>query len=263
MNRPLGFVSISGATIAGIVLVGVLAATLALGPILFTAGSLNAVSKGRVLGGVDSHARLTSCDSCHTAPWNPQTMADRCVVCHTDVGAALVAGTGLHGHLPGGATSRCVGCHSEHHGPSGALTLTGPDFPHALTGFALTGRHATLACERCHPGRVFQNAPTDCYGCHANSDKHNGAFGKQCGQCHSTDTWANARFDHTVFPLDHGSNEQLATCQTCHPTDVTTYTCFGCHRHTPANVVNGHEGRTLAELADCIRCHQGGRTNDN
>ena len=66
-------------------------------------------------------------------------------------------------------------------------------------------------------------------------------------------------FDHKVFPLDHGSDEKKATCETCHPNGTDTYTCFGCHEHTTCNVIGEHEGKSLAELQDCVRCHEGGR----
>ena len=72
-------------------------------------------------------------------------------------------------------------------------------------------------------------------------------------------SWADATFDHAVFPVNHGGDEEKATCETCHPTDVKTYTCYGCHAHTEGNVRDQHEGQSLAELADCIRCHPGGR----
>ena len=42
-------------------------------------------------------------------------------------------------------------------------------------------------------------------------------------------------------------------------TGTDTYTCYGCHEHTTANVLGEHEGRALAELQDCVRCHPGGR----
>ena len=65
-------------------------------------------------------------------------------------------------------------------------------------------------------------------------------------------------FDHKVFPLDHGSEERKPTCETCHPDGTDTYTCYGCHEHTTGNVVGEHEGKSLAELQDCVRCHEGG-----
>jgi hypothetical protein len=84
-----------------------------------------------------------------------------------------------------------------------------------------------------------------------------------CGQCHNTTSWANATFDHTIFPINHGSNQQTATCMTCHPTDFSTYTCLGGHFHTQASVQSDHEGQSVAALMDCIRCHPGGRQAGN
>jgi hypothetical protein len=120
-----------------------------------------------------------------------------------------------------------------------------------------------VPCEGCHTHSgstgAPQNTPQDCYSCHAKDDKHKGTFGKDCGQCHTPAGWGNAKFDHTIFPVAHGNRGQPSTCQTCHPNGLSTYTCFGCHQHTPANIQGGHEGRALADLADCIRCHAGGR----
>jgi hypothetical protein len=339
VGERLGFLSVSGAALAGIVFVGVIAWTLIAGPALFSPGPLSSVSKGRTLGGVTSHAQLTSCEACHSAPWGSQTMADRCLACHQNVIVQIQARIGLHGRLVGGLKSpTCRGCHTDHHGRK-PLTVADPTFPHDLTGyslsghrrtasgaavtcmgchvkglalfdqatctnchaglnatfmsqhvaafgthcltchngsdnyganfdhnkfpFKLTGKHAGLACPLCHAkaGSLtdLQATPQDCFACHAKNDQHQGKFGRQCGQCHTPDSWANAKFDHSVFPVNHGSSEQIPTCKTCHPNDVTAYTCFGCHRHTPANILSGHEGQSLAQLADCIRCHPGGR----
>jgi hypothetical protein len=191
-------------------------------------------------------------------------MADRCNACHTDVASQLQSRTGIHGLLVSGlSVPTCGGCHPDHRGPNGLLT----DFDHNRFSFKLTGRHASVPCDQCHAGATslvaFQNTPQACYSCHAKDDRHQGAFGQQCGQCHSTSSWTGARFDHSIFPVNHGASEQIATCQTCHPTDVSTYTCLGCHRHTPANVVADHEGRSLAQLTNCIQCHAGGSRGDN
>lgn len=340
MNDRLGFMSPAGMVAAGAVLLAVLAWSLVGGPVLFTPGSLNAVAKTQTLGGVTTHAQLTSCGACHTAPWDTKTMAGLCMGCHTDVADQVTSRGGLHGRLVGGITgATCRGCHTEHHGPTGVLTVADSTFPHELTSYSLAGhrrtasgakvtcaechpaglalfdqttcvschvslasafmtrhegaygthclschggtdrygagfdhngfafklaaKHAGLSCDRCHSGagslQAMRATPQDCYSCHAKSDKHKGAFGRQCGQCHTPAAWTGAKFDHTIFPVDHGSREQVPTCKTCHPTDVATYTCFACHQHTEANIVARHEGRSLAELADCIRCHAGGR----
>jgi hypothetical protein len=266
-------------------------------------------------------------------------MAARCLACHTNVDTQVQARSGLHGRLVGDKSSpTCRGCHTDHHGARGALTVGGPAFPHFLTGysltghqrtprgakvscsdchhndlshfdeascsechakldasymrkhvaafgsrcltchdgsgrfgadfdhgklpFKLTGKHSGLACGQCHPDtgslQALKNTPSECSACHAKDDKHNGTFGQFCGECHSTDRWPGATFDHRIFPINHGNRGTASTCQTCHPLSLSSYTCFGCHEHTPAGIQSKHEGRTIVQLADCVRCHAGG-----
>ena len=335
MKNRLGFWSPIGILVAALALVGLVAWTLTQGPTLFSPGPLNAVAKTETLGGVSTHAQLAgNCGACHTAPWSSQTMADRCMVCHQDVSAQIHDQSGLHGVLLAGSSSpTCHGCHTEHKGAAAPLT----DFDHNKLTFKLTGKHATVPCAECHAQattmKALQQTPQDCYSCHAKNDKHQGAFGQQCSQCHTTDNWANASFDHSksdfpltgahaqvkcdqchkngdfkgtpadcgachaqpsfhadafgtqstqcatchtgtawtpaqfnlthdAIPTDHGAEGQTPSCKTCHPTNVSTYTCYGCHEHTEAQVQADHEGRSPAELVDCISCHPGGRKGD-
>ncbi len=340
MKKRPGFLSPTGIVAAVVVLAAALILTLVAAPTLYSPGGLNAEAKGSRLGGVATHAQLGhDCGACHTAPWSSQTMADKCLACHTDVKTQMAGKQGIHGKMVPAASPTCHGCHPEHHGAKGALTsLNEATFPHQLTGyslndhrrtsqgkpftcadchpngimkfdpavcadchakmdanfmtqheatfgkdclpchngsggakvdhskfaFKLTGKHAGLPCSDCHSGAKsladYQKAPQDCYSCHAKDDHHNGSFGTQCGQCHTTSNWSDATFDHSVFPVNHGSDQQQASCQTCHPNGTSTYTCFGCHAHTQANVVSQHEGRSLAQLTDCIKCHAGGKS---
>jgi Cytochrome c3 len=230
----------------------------------FSPGGLNAQAKGLTLGGVRTHAQLSrNCAACHAAPWSSRTMDDRCLVCHSDVRTQINQNNGVHGGLVRAMSGpTCRVCHSEHRGPRGELTA---NFNHNAFPFKLTGAHVNVPCQLCHtPARSangLQNTPTDCYACHAKMDKHHGTFGTDCGACHSTTSWANATFNHTIFPINHGTNQQASTCTTCHPkSNFSTYTCYGCHFHTPARVRADHEGQSLASLTDCIRCHAGGRT---
>jgi hypothetical protein len=150
----------------------------------------------------------------------------------------------------------CLPCHD-------GTGRNGANFDHSKLPFKLSGKHSSVACEKCHTNAGsladLQKTPQNCFACHAKDDKHNGTFGQDCGQCHTTATWKNAKFDHTIFPVNHGSQEITPTCKTCHPNDTGTYTCFGCHAHTPGNVVGEHEGKPLSALTNCIQCHQGGR----
>jgi hypothetical protein len=341
-KRP-GFFSPIGILLAAILVVVVIALTITLGPVLFSPGPLNAQAKAAPLNGAASHADIGhDCSACHPAPWSSQTMADKCLTCHASVGGEITSRKGLHGTLVGASSPTCGGCHPDHRGPNGALTLLDEaTFPHQLMGyslrthkktaqgarftcadchpqsygsfdvavcadchakmdasfmntheasfgkdclpchdgsgrttvdhskfaFKLTGKHAGLQCDACHAGaksmQDYQQTPQDCYSCHAKDDEHKGSFGKDCGGCHTTNGWSDVTFDHKIFPVDHGQDREQSTCKTCHPATTSQYTCFGCHAHTTANVVSEHEGKSLAQLTDCIECHAGGRGGDD
>jgi hypothetical protein len=247
----------TGIVVAAILVVGVVAWVLIDGLAPFSAGPLNASATGALLGGVTNHAQLSrNCGACHTAPWSSATMNDRCVACHTDVANEIKSG-GIHASFMQ-TTPKCAGCHPDHNGPNAMLTRV----DHSQFPFKLTGAHANVPCAGCHAGAKtladFKNAPQDCYSCHAKQDRHNGSFGKDCGSCHNTSSWHGANFNHSIFPVDHGTDQQQSNCQTCHPNGTSTYTCFGCHAHTTSNVVSIHE-QNLAALQHCIRCHPQGR----
>jgi hypothetical protein len=188
-----------------------------------------------------------ACADCHPDGYGnfDQTL---CAGCHADIDAGFMK---EHEAAFG---ADCLGCHDG----TGNTRVD-----HDTFAFKLTGEHAAVACEDCHKDarslQDYQSAPQDCYSCHAEDDEHDGAYGRQCGSCHSADGWDQVTFDHKVFPLDHGSDEKKPTCETCHPDGTDTYTCYGCHEHTESNVLGEHEGKSLTELQDCVRCHEGGR----
>jgi len=243
------------------------------------------------LAGTRSSPICRGCHPEHHGPHGALTNLDVATFPHDATGFSLRS----HRRTDGGAKSTCAGCHpggyetfdqavctdchakidaqfmSRHRAAYGEDCLachdgTGRDgagFDHSKTSFPLTGKHAKVACPDCHASAQsrsdLQQTPHDCYSCHAKDDKHDGAYGRQCEDCHKTSAWDDVTFEHSVFPLDHGSEERKATCQTCHPSGTDTYTCYGCHEHTTSNVLAQHEGRSLTELQDCVRCHPGGR----
>jgi len=103
---------------------------------------------------------------------------------------------------------------------------------HAKTGYKLDGKHATLACNRCHNRE--KNAPAErsniltkdlnrsylglsqsCTSCH--EDKHHGTLGPRCEQCHNSTDWKVGKtFDHSKskYPLT-GAHVNVS-CQKCH-----------------------------------------------
>ena len=136
----------------------------------------------------------------------------------------------------------CRSCHSE-------ASWRETRFDHARTRFDLAGRHADVACAKCHPadarGTVaLAGRPMDCAGCHR--DPHAGQFEvagtTDCARCHGVDGFRPAPgFDHardSRFQID-GAHSRVA-CAGCHPTEklagepVVRYkprpmTCEGCH----------------------------------
>ena len=194
-----------------------------------------------------------TCGGCHPAGLVRFDQAT-CRECHATLNPGFMR---RHERTFGG---ECVPCHD-------GADRFGAGFDHDRLPFPLSGKHAQVACDKCHANaaslQALQSTPRECVACHTKNDKHHGTFGRDCSQCHSTGTWANAKFDHSIFPIDHGSTEQKATCATCHPKDPSSYTCFGCHRHTPASVLASHEGRPLDSLTDCVACHPQGRQRDN
>jgi hypothetical protein len=216
---------------------------------MFSPGPLNAEGRANVaLGGVTSHADLSgNCSACHVAPWSRETMAGRCLNCHTDVRAQLDAHTSMHGRLPDGM--HCRACHGEHRGAHAALTDFG-QFDHACTAFPLTGKHQAADCRSCHAGNVYQGTPQACVACHAEPKAHKGRFGSNCAQCHSTSTWGGAGFDHDRAAFRLTGRHRAVDCQSCHVDNVfkgTPQTCVACHAEPQM-----HKGRFGT---NCVQCH--------
>jgi hypothetical protein len=189
---------------------------------------------------------------------------------HTDAACSdCHAGAGTIADLQAAPTD-CYACHAPddaHDGQFGqdcAACHTTSDwrdatFDHSLTAFPLTGQHVEVECSQCHVDRSFQGTPTDCVACHVEPAFHLAAFGATaCSDCHTTSAWQPARFDrpHT-FPLDHGESG-ISACQTCHPTQVQDYTCYGCHEHQPAEIEEEHRDEGITDFQDCVSCHPTG-----
>lgn len=257
-------------SVAAIAIVAVGASFAVSGGEMFSPGALRAIdpvidSAHVVLGGVESHAQLEhDCGACHASVASTRPMAARCLECHTDIRRERADTTSLHGTFTD--VTACMSCHTEHLGATASITTMDGSFgAHEKFGFPLDGAHARVPCADCHQpdsarGR-FTKAPKTCVGCHERDDKHRGEFGTDCASCHSTSTWEGARFEHDVFPLDHGGDGRIE-CKTCHTDskNYKSYTCMGCHEHNQARVEAQHRGEVNTNnLANCIRCHRGGR----
>ncbi len=193
-----------------------------MGPGLFSPGALNSQAKAQTLGGVTSHAQLAhDCGACHAAPWSSKSMDDRCMACHTDVRTQVQGHSGIHGGMLGAMSSSCKACHSEHLGPNGSLNA---NFNHNSFPFKLTGKHASVPCQQCHTNAAssqdLRNTPPGLLLLSRQGRQARGSFGQLCGQCHSTTSWANATFDHKIFPVNHGTDQQASTVQDVPPDEL-------------------------------------------
>jgi len=140
----------------------------------------------------------------------------------------------------------CLACHD------GADRFSG--FDHNRLTFALSGEHSQIACGQCHAqvraAADFASAAPNCVDCHRKDDAHNGAFGADCGKCHTSDSWEDAKFDHNLAAFKLVGQHQTVECARCHVDNVfkgTPQTCAACHLKD-----DHHQG---AFGTDCAQCH--------
>ncbi|HEY1471271.1 MAG TPA: hypothetical protein VGF61_19670 [Candidatus Acidoferrum sp.] len=180
---------------------------------------------------------------------------------------------------PAFGAANCANCHT----PKG---WDAASFDHSITGWPLTGAHASAQCALCHVNNNYSltSANTDCYGCHQtqwNSTQNMGgnvpnhvvrSFPPSlCSQCHNTTDWAQSTFDHSItgFPLQNlhknvADGGKVAGCVSCHiannygltiqPNDCGN---AGCHLSTwqqATNPVHATSGPAFA-AANCSGCH--------
>ncbi len=200
------------------------------------------VSPGPVM---TAHAEVAKdCFACHQ-PWRGAAAA-RCVACHAvaDIGLRTTQGTVIAraASQPALKTSfhqelieqDCMACHTDHRSPRLA-TQNRKTFSHALLRPAVQQQ-----CEACH------SKPADSLHLKVAGD---------CQACHRQDAWKPASFDHAQsFVLDRDHD---AACSTCHKAqNYSSYTCYGCHEHTPANIRAEHEEEGIRDFENCVECHR-------
>jgi hypothetical protein len=197
---------------------------------------------GFSLGGhQQTSARETfQCDDCHRG--DITTLAPEvCETCHRQLDVSFMTAHTLS------FGSACLDCHD-------GVDRFDENFNHNDFTFQLTGRHVSVACVQCHiNARGYGDFPVtlqDCYACHHNDEAHEGRFGVDCSQCHTTEGWAPAKFDHNLsaFKLE-GKHAQVA-CEACHidrQYQGTAAGCASCHQQDDEH--NGQYG------TDCAACH--------
>jgi hypothetical protein len=182
--------------------------------------------------------RSVRCTDCHTTPLYKSHLPQACVDCHRK--------DDRHKETLG---RDCASCHTERDWKERAR------FDHDKTSFPLLGKHVQAACQACHTGTMFKEAPKDCVACHRKDDRHAGTLGEKCADCHQERDWktTQGRFDHarTRFALRDGHASPPLRCTACHQ-DARSM------RHTPTDCVNchrkddRHEGQ---QGAQCEQCH--------
>ena len=196
-------------------------------PVRFKEGSPDRFDHARTRWPLTGKHAATKCGDCHKVEFRKSEAA------------SLSKRKNVEGSFIGLETE-CTACHADPHRGSLAqdcrqchLTTTWsatPGFDHAKTGYPLTGKHADVACEKCHrqSTRAVVNSPTaprvfkplpygQCSDCHR--DVHEGRAGPTCSSCHDTGSFRRVRdvtFDHarTRYPLE-GKHLQVG-CEKCH-----------------------------------------------
>jgi hypothetical protein len=175
------------------------------------------------------------CADCHKTPLFKDT-SSRCHDCHVK-----------DDKHKGAFGKQCDSCHT-------ADRWTRITFDHAKdTKFELTGKHTDVKCVTCHVKPLYvQKTPSQCIDCHKKDDYHKGTFGKQCGECHTAETWKLKEFDHAkVTGYALAGRHAGVKCEQCHVRPLfsgrTSRLCVSCHRDDDPHV---------GELGDrCDRCH--------
>ncbi len=195
------------------------------------------------------------CSTCHVNDVY-QGLPSECVDCHLDD----YNGTQDPDHAAAGFPTTCEVCHD----PSDASWDDG-DFNHS---YQLVGVHATLDCDACHGGGVYQGLPSECVDCHL--DDYNGTqepwdhaaigFPTTCDVCHnaSDSSWNEGDFNHVWFPINSGPHV-IADCQDCHR-NIPNYGQFsctsgGCHPQGPTNEDHDEVPGYVWNSENCYACH--------
>ncbi len=237
----------------------------------FNAATFNHEATGFLL--VGQHANL-DCAACHGKPARnddlfrlefvagtlgntfPALHAEDCLSCHVDEhdGAFADREAGM----------LCTNCHTQ----DGWLPVTFDlDAHNTTTAFPLTGAHLATPCSACHRSGNephFDFEETTCQTCHAEDSPHGDQFADAAGttacvDCHATDGWDLAAFDHTTTDFPLTGQHATVDCASCHAETTVAgeavqrfrgleTTCASCHAEDQPHR-DQFAGRT------CETCH--------
>jgi hypothetical protein len=173
------------------------------------------------------------------------------------------------------AASNCVTCHSS------TVSWSIVTFDHSSTGFQLTNGHANVPCASCHINNNYTLtiAPTDCgnSGCHltkwqqtttpVHSTSGPAFAAANCANCHTTQGWDAASFDHSITGFTLVGTHATTPCASCHVNNNYSLTsantdCMSCHQSAwnstqtlGGNVPNHVASNFPSTAAACSTCH--------
>lgn len=206
------------------------------------------------------HAFLeNNCAACHTPMKGVE--AKNCIVCHADNLAVLQRQpSAFHADI-----TACAACHQEHQGrvPSTTKmdhvalahigreqmqsTVSGEDERGSVL-LAWIASGSGGAPPSATPHLRPEETQLDCATCHQSKDRHQGLFGNDCAQCHSTSKWTLAEFRHPA--------PSSQSCAQCHQAPPSHYMM---HFEMVSKKVAGVE---RAVVNQCFVCHQTTSWND-
>ncbi len=200
---------------------------------------------------------VTACEKCHAV--RKPDPANRAASYRVFRGVAGRDCAACHEDPHKGRLGRsCSTCHST----SSWRSAVTAGFDHNRTAYPLAGRHASVACEKCHvPGRPLRLKHDRCTDCHA--DAHEGQLARRpdqgrCESCHDVQGFRPARFgpdEHarTAYPLA-GAHLAVA-CDACHrPLDGARPRGSRSLRASPAT--GNAPMRFRFASTRCVDCHR-------
>ncbi len=198
------------------------------------------------------------CSACHSVSYT--NLSTTCNSCHQgDFNGSLNPN-----HVLAQFSQECTTCHNT-------SAWQPANYDHGTTGFALTGQHLNTACNICHVTQ-YANTSSACNDCH-NDDltgvtdpNHIAAgFPLDCSQCHNTNGWSGATFEHDAqyFPIYSGEHQnEWSQCSQCHTnnSNYAIFSCIGCHDHNQPDMDQEHNGVNgyIYESNACFSCHPTG-----
>ena len=200
---------------------------------------------------LEGHAKYENeCEQCHSPNQKDQQSA-LCRDCHEAVDADITSRSGFHGQDKEAIKQECRECHSDHKGRGfDPIFLDQNHYDHATSNFPLEGRHKEVDCNSCHTGDTkYRDVDANCASCHDRDAPHSEQISDQCQDCHGTQGWKIAEFDHSSTEFSLSGKHQETTCDACHINlsfSATPTLCVECHAMDDV-----HETKRGDACADC------------